>query len=774
MKRSDGYRMTLVVVGFVTGLVVGGQSVSAASTNQPPIADAGSSRYAATDPVQLDGTGSYDPDGSGPLSYRWRQISGPSVVVVDANAANTAIRGPDRKDTRERTVSSPFIQTDEIQECEFELVVSDGELTSLPDTVKVIIVPDFGGNTLRHVNPPFDRNKPTVMFFGGGNCLTGGSAWTSPWPGWGEKENSIMISAYRPDPGGGSRTYYRCGDAIIVYLSSVAPDYKQPIQSMGHSTGADPAMDVGIHLNRVYSDARYAVNRVTQLDAACRWNEDSDFAFESAELFLTSAVDGEQCWIDEYYGWEPPHRYFLWPDELVISLGLGHVPVLGWYRNSLTGYDTNNFNNGLVAGAYWSVIGPGKNLQLAPTDAYYFRWDGDKESGGMSIFDKALHPGRLPEPVTLLGPVDVGDPNGAILACEESENAVGYQLLFGSDPYRVMDYSIVSDTPAPPNEVISTLPFEKTWWTVRVYDEYGSTIYADPKPISIAHLSFSVENMSTGRRYAYIQDAINDAAPGDEIVIGPGTYHESISLENKNLKVRSTNPNDPDGVAATVIYGVPQYPAVTFSGGEEASCVLAGFTITGGIVGISFRDASPTIRNCTIESDGPNSIEFWYGGEPTIINCTILGQIKENDPRLIAHWKLDEAEGDMAYDSADIHDCTVYGGPLWLPDGGAVDGALQLDGADDYVSAPFVLDPSKGPFSVFAWIKGGVPGQVIVSQLDGANWLLADPAHGYLMTDIRAESGRNLTVLVSETVITDGDWHRVGLVWDGTHRFLYA
>ena len=28
--------------------------------------------------------------------------------------------------------------------------------------------------------------------------------------------------------------------------------------------------------------------------------------------------------------------------------------------------------------------------------------------------------------------------------------------------------------------------------------------------------------------------------------------------------------------------------------------------------------------------------------------------------------------------------------------------------------------------------------------------------------------------LVSETVVTDGNWHRVGLVWDGPNRILYV
>jgi hypothetical protein len=478
-------RYSVLIALFVLLVLYPAKSMA---QNIPPIAVAGSSRYADPDPVVLDGTGSYDPDNSGLLSYTWRQTTGPPVDIGNANTATPTIgmqTGPVGRDGLP-TIGA-FLQTDEIQECDFELVVSDGELTSPPDTVKVIIVPDFGASTLEQENPPFDADKPTIIYFGGGNCVTGGSSWDSTkWAGWDKKANIIIFPNYGPDPGGGSG----------VYLSSVAPDYKQPIQAIGYSTGGQPAMDVGIHLNRIYRDARYAVNLVTELDAGCRWIESEHFAFKSAELFLTSAVDGEQCWIDEYYGLDASggaHTYFTWPDELVVSLGLGHGAVLRWYRNSLTGNDINTFNNGLVAGAYWSVIGPGKNLQLAPqTDVYYFRWDGGEQSGVMSVFDEVLHPGRLPEPVTLVGPVDVGDPNGALLTCEESENAVGYQLLFGPDPYRVMDYYIISDTPAPPNSVITTLPFDETWWTVKVRDQYGSTIYANPMYIDASMLSFPI------------------------------------------------------------------------------------------------------------------------------------------------------------------------------------------------------------------------------------------------------------------------------------------
>jgi hypothetical protein len=457
-----------------------------------PVSDAGSSRYAATDPVQLDGTGSYDPDDSGLLSYEWRQISGPSVVITDANTATPTISG--------------FIQTDEIQECEFELVVSDGELTSLPDIVKVTIVQDFGAVTLRQEIPPFDPNKPTLIYFGGGNCDTGRGNWT--YVNWPEKANIISFTSYGPDSGGGARTYYKYGDMIIVYLSSVAPDYKQPIQTSGHSTGAQPAVDLGIRLNLSYADARYAVNRVTFFDAYCR-----EYS-ESITAFLGSSVDGEQCWADMYVsttGGGPYEKYppffhdnvlNMWFPTAADSWLQRHELARNWYRASLTNSDMNKFNNGVIAGAYWSVIGPGKNLQLASTpdaQTYKFQWYGDWSSGYMDFYDEPNHPGRLPEPVTLVGSEDgaVVDANGALFSCEESENTVGYQLLFGPDPYRVMDYLTISDTPAPPVEVITTFPFEQTWWTVKVYDQYGSTIYANPILVNSENL-FSVPSMMHG------------------------------------------------------------------------------------------------------------------------------------------------------------------------------------------------------------------------------------------------------------------------------------
>ena len=151
------------------------------------------------------------------------------------------------------------------------------------------------------------------------------------------------------------------------------------------------------------------------------------------------------------------------------------------------------------------------------------------------------------------------------------------------------------------------------------------------------------------------------------------------------------------------------------------------------------------------------------------------------DYRLLAHWKLDETEGDIAYDSIlNRADGILNGNPVWQPTSGQVHGALQFDGIDDYIRTPFILDPAEAPFSVFAWIKGGAPGQVIVSQAGGACWLMADTVDGVLRTDLKTprKTGRNGKPagppLICSTVVTDGDWHRVGFVRDGDNRILYV
>jgi hypothetical protein len=160
----------------------------------------------------------------------------------------------------------------------------------------------------------------------------------------------------------------------------------------------------------------------------------------------------------------------------------------------------------------------------------------------------------------------------------------------------------------------------------------------------------------------------------------------------------------------------------------------------------------------------------------------VLAEHLFEDYRLIAHWGLDEVEGSIVYDSIQSNDGTCHSGPFWVPAGGMIGGALQFDGIDDYVSTPFVLNPGKVSLSVTAWIQGGTPGEVIISQADtltartiepGSTWLGINPLDGRLMTGLMDTF---FGPLESESVITDGLWHHVGLVYDLDNlcRFLYV
>jgi hypothetical protein len=448
----------------IVGIVIG---------NRAPIADAGLPQYTTWDPVVLDGSESFDPDGYGQLTYQWRQVSGPSVDITDENTATPTI--------------SRFSRTDEIQRCEFELTLSDGDLNGRPDTVEVIIVPDLGGGNLVQLNPPFEPNKPTIVAFGGGDCVMGSAMVFFDPEDWYAKANFLTIGSYGPP-------YYKYGDALITYLSSVAPDYTQPIQTIGFSTGTMPAIDVAVRLNETYADARFAVNRVSLLDTDCR-----DFSDDIAKL-VTGSVNGERCWIDNYYATEG--RFY--PGTLNIRFPAPpaeHSTPFDWFQGSNNlGRGARSrpiYNGGITAGYYLSVAGPGKNFQLAPdAENYHFEWN--SQTDVLRFYDGSLYPGRIPEAVKLIGPADgtLADANGVVLSCETSENAVGYQLLFGPTAHD-LNY-LVSDTPDPPEEVITEFPFETTYWTIRACDEYGSTIYADPIRIKSNNVTTQIiENVNT-------------------------------------------------------------------------------------------------------------------------------------------------------------------------------------------------------------------------------------------------------------------------------------
>ena len=97
--------------------------ISAAGVNLPPVADAGPDQAVDVgDTVQLDGSGSSDPD-SDPLTYSWSFDSVPT-----GSTANLS----------DSTAVMPSFVADVAGEYVVQLIVNDGTVPSDPDSVVIV------------------------------------------------------------------------------------------------------------------------------------------------------------------------------------------------------------------------------------------------------------------------------------------------------------------------------------------------------------------------------------------------------------------------------------------------------------------------------------------------------------------------------------------------------------------------------------------------------------------------------------------------------------
>ncbi len=132
--------------------------------------------------------------------------------------------------------------------------------------------------------------------------------------------------------------------------------------------------------------------------------------------------------------------------------------------------------------------------------------------------------------------------------------------------------------------------------------------------------------------YVTIQEALDAAAEaGDEIIVAPGRYAETINLLGKEIVLRSSGGPDVTSIDAS---GLGQSVIACVSG-ESQNTVVEGFLITGGTSnrdfsyrggGVRISSSSPTIRHCRFVGNeaavgGGIYVSF---GDPTITDCEFI------------------------------------------------------------------------------------------------------------------------------------------------------
>ena len=82
------------------------------------------------------------------------------------------------------------------------------------------------------------------------------------------------------------------------------------------------------------------------------------------------------------------------------------------------------------------------------------------------------------------------------------------------------------------------------------------------------------ETIRVPKDFPTIQEAINAARQLDTILVSPGRYVENIDYRAKLITITSTDPQDPETVANTIIDGDEKGSVVTFNGVESSLAVL--------------------------------------------------------------------------------------------------------------------------------------------------------------------------------------------------------
>ncbi|MHC4158358.1 MAG: LamG domain-containing protein, partial [Planctomycetota bacterium] len=154
----------------------------------------------------------------------------------------------------------------------------------------------------------------------------------------------------------------------------------------------------------------------------------------------------------------------------------------------------------------------------------------------------------------------------------------------------------------------------------------------------------------------------------------------------------------------------------------------------------------------------------------------LVGIADAADPNLISWWKFDEGSGTIAYDSAGDNDGTINGA-TWTT--GKIDGALDLDGSNDYVD---VADSASLSFTdpgltITAWVylNQDQSGQRAIVRKNNQWQLGINPANNKVRNLINTDGTTGWTAANDESYTINPDtWYFFAFTYNGSVLKHYA
>lgn len=249
-----------------------------------------------------------------------------------------------------------------------------------------------------------------------------------------------------------------------------------------------------------------------------------------------------------------------------------------------------------------------------------------------------------------------------------------------------------------------------------------------------------------------IQDGIDAATDGDTVVLAPGIYsaggNHDLDFSNglpagqtRAITVRSTDPNDPDVVSATIIDANGAGRGFYFHSGEDANSVVAGLTLrdcnagegSGG--GFYCAGSSPVITNCNVLdcwADWGGGGLYFYNSSPVIRNCLIAGNSVGYLPGAVELVLCSEAQ---------VINCTISGNRAQRDFGGVYcyNSTAAFSNCIIWGNEYQQIGPDEGPFSVsYSDVQGGWSGEGNLAV--DPNFVFFDPNGSHELWDLHLKS----------------------------------